>query len=62
MVRCSMTDGPHLYVNLLDFKDKEEQTKYFKRIQQMIKEDQGRTKIYGLAKKISFKGTIGVEE
>lgn len=36
MIKISKTDGEHLYINLLNFKDKEEQEKYYKIIKDVI--------------------------
>jgi len=48
LVRASKTivEGKHLYINILDFKDEAEQELYYKKIQQLIKESQGRVKVY----------------
>ena len=37
-MKVSMTDEPYLYINILDFKDKDEQAIIYKKVQQLIKE------------------------
>ena len=39
--------GPYLYINILDFKDQQEQDIIFRKIQLMIKEWNTTPKVYG---------------
>ncbi len=39
MVTISKTSGEHLYINLLNFKDKEDQEKWYKIIKELIEKD-----------------------
>ena len=45
-MKVSMTDEPYLYINILDFKDKEEQEIIYKKVQQLIKEWQSKRKVF----------------
>ena len=47
MMKVSKTDSPHLYINILDFKDVTEQEIIFRKIQLMLKEWQTIPKVYG---------------
>lgn len=38
MMKVSKTNPPYLYINILDFKDKEEQRIIFSKVQQLVKE------------------------
>lgn len=45
-MKVSKTDGKYLYVNILDFKDKDEQEIIFKKVQQLIKEWTSKRKVF----------------
>ena len=45
-MKVSMTSEPYLYVNILDFKDKEEQETIYKKVQQLINEWQTKRKVF----------------
>lgn len=47
MMKVSKTNPPHLYINILDFKDKTEQDIIFRKIQLLLKEWQTVPKVYG---------------
>lgn len=46
-MKASKTDGKYLYINILDFKDKEEQEIIFKKVQLLIKEWGAKRKVFG---------------
>lgn len=46
MVRASKTDGPHLYINILDFKDKTEQEIIFKKVQDLLRDYNTKVRVY----------------
>ena len=45
-MKVSMTDEPYLYINILDFKDKDEQAIIYKKVQQLINEWQTKRKVF----------------
>ena len=47
MMKVSKTNPPHLYINILDFKDVEEQMIIYAKIQELIKEWSSKRKVFG---------------
>ena len=45
-MKVSKTNLPYLYINILDFKDEEEQRIIFQKVQLLIKEWQSKRKVY----------------
>ena len=45
-MKVSKTEGKHLYINILDFKNKAEHELVFQRVRQLIESMQGRIKVY----------------
>lgn len=46
-MKVSKTDGVYMYINILDFKDKNEQDIIFKKVQQLVKEWESKIRVFG---------------
>ena len=45
-MKVSKTDAPYLYVNILDFENKEEQEIIYKKVQLLVKEWKTKRKVF----------------
>ena len=46
-MRVSKTKPPHLYINILDFKDEIEHEIIFKKVQELVNNFQSKIRVYG---------------